>query len=44
VKRWWFPIGPLAWSRLDDMGDEVTFVGTEQTWRRVVFGLWRRVG
>lgn len=42
MKRWWFQLGPLAWSRLDDMGDAITFVRGD-SWQRVVFGLWRRV-
>jgi hypothetical protein len=44
VMPWWFQLGPLAWSRYDDMGDEITFSGTGDTWRRVVSGLWRRIG
>lgn len=44
MNRWWYQLGPFAWSTLDDMGDSIEFSGTHETWRRVAWGLWRRVG
>lgn len=42
---WRWQIGPFAWERYRDMGTEITFTGEDgPTWRKVVWGLWRRVG
>lgn len=42
---WRWQIGPFAWERYDDMGDAIQFSAEPyEEWRRVVWGLWRRVG
>lgn len=43
MSPWRWQWGPFAWTQWDDTSDEVSF-GFGNVWRRVVFGLWRRIG
>jgi hypothetical protein len=42
MSPWRWQCGVFAWTHWEDTDHEVSF-GGGNVWRRVVFGLWRRV-